>query len=293
MADGQTESMYHFRQAYIKEIAGDIDGAIEELEKATEGDVLPTVHLKLIELYQEKRLFEKALVKLNIMLSANPRSKDYRMLKIKTLKSMERFYEAYEEYEKILELFPNEPENYISEADFLIEGGKLEEALSRVRKAIELNPENPQFYINEAEILMEMERTEDAIKSVVKAISFAPCVPDYYSLAGKLLDGSKNYDEGEKYLIKASEMRPHELSIIQDLCEHFEKKEDLKSAIACYDRLIALNPYEASYFFERGTLNEELNNISAAIEDYTKASNLDPTNRQYSDRVNRLRNSGA
>ncbi|MCL5731025.1 MAG: tetratricopeptide repeat protein [Candidatus Thermoplasmatota archaeon] len=288
MEGEDTEAMYHFRQAYIKEISGDIDGAILELEKGTEGKAPQSVYMKLVELYLEKKYYEKALVKINMLLSVNPRNKEFRTMKIRTLKLMERFYEAYEEYEKILEQFPNEPENYLNEAEFLTEAGKLDEALSKIKRAVMLNPEDPELHIKEAEVLLEKERVDEAIECVTKAISYAPCIPDYYVLAGKLLDETGRFDDGEKYLIRAAEIRPHDLMILQDICEHFERKGDLHSAIVYYDKLIDLNPYEASFFFERGTLKEEMNNKAAAMEDYGKALTLDPENPQYSGRAKKL-----
>ena len=280
---------FHYRQAFLKRASGDLNGAILDLEKAVQSkDSQISYVWKLTELYCEGGQYEKAIERIDGLLSHDPGNQEYRKKKIEALRQLDRNYEAFEEFEKGNELNPHDPEWLMEEAEFLHDAEKPGEALDRIARAININPEKPEYRIAKADIMLELDNIHGALNEVNEAIRVMPCNPDNYVLAAKLMDELGMHEDAERHLLKATELRPHEIIRYQDLSEHFEKLENFRKAIECHDRMIELNPERAQLYFERAGLKEETGDVQGAREDYRKALSLEPRNPQYRKRLERL-----
>jgi tetratricopeptide (TPR) repeat protein len=65
------------------------------------------------------------------------------------------------------------------------------------------------------------------------------------------------------------------------------RKEDYSKALADLDKVIELNGELAEAYYARGLLHEHSNRLDKAVEDYTRALEIDPG---YTDAFNQRKN---
>ena len=103
------------------------------------------------------------------------------------------------------------------------------------------------------------------------------------------LQATKKYVEGiellqsgdasraNDYLIEAAKENPDNALAVyyQGLIDYTQR--DINSAIASYNKAIAVNPNFSLAYFSRGLANYRLGNLQKALEDYDKALQINPT----------------
>ena len=97
-----------------------------------------------------------------------------------------------------------------------------------------------------------------------------------YAEGIELLQSGDAYRANE-YLIEASQKNPNDALAVyyQGLIDYTQR--DINSAIANYDRAIAVNPNFSLAYFSRGLANYRLGNKPEALEDYNRALQINPT----------------
>jgi len=80
------------------------------------------------------------------------------------------FEEVIEEYNKAIELDPNNPVYHNNKGIVLEQMARLEEAVEEFGKAIELDPNNPVYHMNKGNTLSDLRRYQEAIEEYNKAI---------------------------------------------------------------------------------------------------------------------------
>ena len=159
-------------------------------------------------------------------------------------------------------------------------------AMLDYNKAIELEPNNPEAYIGRGSLKAAMGNDEhfsivkissvqgqtkalrgaikdyeDSLKDYNKAIELDPNNPEAYHERGSVKDKMGNLK-----------------SILQD------KKgslNDYKSALKDYNKAIELDPNKDTYYFYRGSVKSELGDYPGAIKDYNRLIKAEPKNADY------------
>ena len=142
-----------------------------------------------------------------------------------------RYEEAIEEFDKAIELDPNDPDYHYYKGIALYELHKYEEAIEEFDKAIELDPNDPVYHYNKGLALGELHKYEEAIKEFDKAIELNPYNPGYHNGKGLALSELHRYQE----------------------------------AIEEYDKAIELDPNDPDYHYNKGLAQEKLNQHSKKL----------------------------
>jgi len=120
------------------------------------------------------------------------------------------FEDAIEEFNKAIELDPNNPGYHTGKGLALHELHRYEEAIEEFDKAIERDPNNPIVHNNKGNALCELHRYEEAIEEYNKAIELDPNEPGYHFKKGvALLFDLHRYEEAIKEFEKANELDPN------------------------------------------------------------------------------------
>jgi tetratricopeptide (TPR) repeat protein len=137
----------------------------------------------------------------------------------------------------------------------LFEWGKISEAISSYEKSLELNPDQPNTYFMMAQAYRGLEAPMKAVSAFKKAIELKPNFFEaYYCMANALKE-----DEQFKDAIKA-------FGEAQNLAKnHPVKKDDTKNS----------NSIDALIFNEIGECFDELDEVEAALKNYTQATKVD------------------
>ena len=143
-------------------------------------------------------------------------------------------------------------------------------AVNDFTKAIELNPKNSHAYYNRAICENRLYNYKAAIDDFDKAAQLDP----------KNAWAIKNGDIARRYLARAGgtpqdfNSSPNDAEMYAKSALIKEKIADYQGAIKDYDLAIALNP-KAGYYFGRGDARYNLKLYADAVEDFTKAIELD------------------
>jgi len=180
---------------------------------------------------------------------------------------------------------------YQNRASIYIELGKSDEALADYDKSIELDPDNPLRYQLRANFYEELGEENKALIDYSKAIDLDKENPErwadraeFHYYAGHDQDAIQDYK-------KVLELDSTNIDAINTIGLIYQEQGKIDLAIETYERGIALektDPIAASYCYRnRGIIYIDQEKYQKAIDDFTKTIELDPnTPSRYIDRAN-------
>ena len=152
---------------------------------------------------------------------------------------------------------------------------QYEEAILNYDKAIELDPENFKIYEWRAVAKIQLGQNEEAIDDYSKMIKLYPGALTTYERRGKVLFSLKRYREAIADFSKMIELAPDfPFGYTRRGRARFELGQ-YQEAIADLDTAFQIDPDDVSACRLRGTANEHLGNLEAAKNDFQKALTLE------------------
>ena len=152
---------------------------------------------------------------------------------------------------------------------------QYEEAILNYDKAIELDPENFKIYEWRAVAKIQLGQNEEAIDDYSKMIELYPGALTTYERRGKVLFSLKRYREAIADFSKMIELAPDfPFGYTRRGRARFELGQ-YQEAIADLDTAFQIDPDDVSACRLRGTANEHLGNLEAAKNDFQKALTLE------------------
>ena len=170
--------------------------------------------------------------------------------------------------------YPTEVSAYIARASIYKEIGDLDQSLADYDRAIELDPDQFETYNLRALIHQDMGNIEDALTDFTFAINLAPA-PHLYTNRAILYVAQGNIDAALDDLDSSIELGPSENAFVMR-AGHKKDKGDLYGALADFDHAIELNPQSANAYNSRAYSYLELEDSQTALEDFNKAIELEP-----------------
>lgn len=195
------------------------------------------------------------------------------------------------DFDKALELDPNNADAYRLRGVYYANLGQYAQALQDLNKAIELNSNDESAHYNRAIVYSNLKQYEQAIQDLNQAIKVYPYSDEafaYYN-RGDAYRHLKQYEQAIKDFDKAIELDPNDTNSynLRGLC-YFELKQHYL-AITDFNKAIKLNPNDAALYFHRGVNYLELakppegtfknfdkSKGECALQDFTQAIKLDP-----------------
>lgn len=156
--------------------------------------------------------------------------------------------------------------------------GDYDRAILNYGLAIELAPDYVQAYIQRGRAYTgDIYRARRAIKDFSKAIELAPDLAIAYYHRGVRHFVTENYDQAVDDLSQAIDLDPTYTDAYRWRAMSFQKLGNQEQATADWERLLSITPQSAEGYLLRGSVHLEFNkDIEKAIEDYTKAIELEP-----------------
>jgi tetratricopeptide (TPR) repeat protein len=175
------------------------DGLLKIDAPATEYYRVVNVASELVK----KGEYEAAIAQWNKALELSPNEALAHFNLGNALVSMGRGDEAITHYEKALELSPGHSEAHNNLGNVLLTQRKLDEALAHFEKAVELNPDNANARSNLGSVLAQKGRITEAIPHLQKAVDFNPGSADAQNNLGVALAMTGSFDAGIVALAEA------------------------------------------------------------------------------------------
>lgn len=220
---------------------------------------------------------------------ANKTAQDY-IESGKTKLEEGKFQEALKDFNKAIELDPNNAEAYLKRTS--VKSGLMfddTDILKDCNKALELEPNNPKALVNRGIIKVNLKKEEEAIDDFNKALELLneairldPNNAEFYSDRARAKIGLKQIDEGLEDLNKAIELDPKDSFSYgyRGAIKSWYKKE-YNEAIEDYNKAFELTPNNVRIYYARGLAYKNLGEYKKALEDFNtgiKLNDLDSKN---------------
>ena len=156
---------------------------------------------------------------------------------------------------------------------------QYEKAIEDYNKAIELNPNDAEVYTNRGNPYYKLKRYEKAIEDYSKAIKLNPNDAVAYYNRGNAYDELKRYEKAIEDYSKAIELNPNYVDAYNNRGNAYRELNQHEEAIEDYNKSIELNPKYAEAYSNRGIAYLLTNKDSdKAITDFKCARDLSEEN---------------
>ena len=189
----------------------------------------------------------------------------------KTYYNNEEYDKAIEIFKKVVELYPNDNDNYYWLGRSYYQNEQYEEAINSLLKAIQLVPNSPEYWAMLGISYGINGQIEEAIKSLLKAAELNPDDSSNWYNLGYAYINNEQYQESIEPLLKATELNPDDRESWCFLGNSYLALKDNNNAVYSFERAIEINPNYSDAWNNYGVALQRLNRIDEAISAYSKA----------------------
>jgi superkiller protein 3 len=118
----------------------------------------------------------------------------------------------------------------------------VDEAIPQFQKALEINPNNPEAHQNLGKALLAKGQVDEAIAHFQRALEISPNYPDTHDNLGKALLQKGRVDEAIPQFQKALEINPNYTPAYYNLGRALVQKGRMHEAITCFQQALELDP---------------------------------------------------
>lgn len=229
-------------------------------------------------LYSSRKAYKASLDALNEALSVEPDNTEVLMAHAKTLRGLERYDEALNDYNLVISKNAKNSVAFNNRGIAYAQLKQYDNALKDLQEAVRLCPQSAEAQANIGRVYASMSKWDEAIEAFSLAIGNAPRQADMleergvaYNMAGDSESALADFDT-------ALEVRPSSARINSQRATTLRKLGRYEAALSAVDAAMRLAPKEGLLIAERGRIRFMLNKTDEAIEDLSKAIETDPRN---------------
>jgi len=187
------------------------------------------------------------------------------------LASRGRNEEAIIEFNRYIEVRPNDPIAYEVRGDSYYDTGRFDKAIDDYSTSIKLEPKLAEAYDKRAITYAELGDYEKSIKDLSKAIELYPENAEYYFNRSIIHDKSGNIDKTIDDCTKAIELDKNYAKAFYNRGMAYSEKGEHDKAISDYNAAIQLQPdFTADVYFNRGVAYQAKGEYKKALEDFRR-----------------------
>lgn len=187
------------------------------------------------------------------------------------------FKDAETQFQISLQNDPDQTEAYFNLGYLYQEQNEFEKALSFYKIVIERQPDNSMTFFRMGTCALFLNRKNDAKAFFHEALRHQPDSLDSAVQLASLCIEDNDYQDAEDVLRLCLVSHPEEESIIYTLALVLKEQEKYESALAQFNKLIAINGKHAEGFFHLADCCVQLGLIKQAEPFYAQAYKLEPT----------------
>jgi Flp pilus assembly protein TadD len=153
-----------------------------------------------------------------------------------------RVDEAITQYEKTLEMKPDDEDAHNKLGNALLQKGRVDDAITHFQKALKVDPDIALTHNNLGAALLQKGRVDEAITLFQKAIQLKPDYAEAYANLGNVFLQQGRVDEAITHFQKALEIKPDAALTHNNLGNALLKKGKVDQAITQYQTALQLKP---------------------------------------------------
>jgi tetratricopeptide (TPR) repeat protein len=185
--------------------------------------------------------------------------------------------EAFEQFQKALEINPHYVEARSNLGAALFQRGDVDDAVAQYKKALEINSNYAQANYNLGLALFQKGQVDDAIGQYKKAVKINPYYPEAHNTLGNALFQKGQLGEALEQFQKALEINPNYVNAHYNLGNALFQKGQLDEAIAQFQKAVEINPNYVDAHYNLGNALYQRGQSDEAIDQFEKALRINPT----------------
>jgi len=191
------------------------------------------------------------------------------------LVSMGNNEQAIVEFNRYIEVRPNDPIAYEVRGDAYYDTGQFDKAIDNYSTSIKLEPKLAEAYDKRAIAYAELGDFEKSIKDITKAIELYPENAEYYFNRSITHDKSGNIDKAIDDCTKAIELEKNYAKAFYNRGMAYSEKGEYDKAIFDFDKAISLKPdFMSDVYFNRAIAYQRRGENAKALADYKRVLEL-------------------
>ena len=184
--------------------------------------------------------------------------------------------EAIAEYERAIELAPNEAAVYRNLGSALGKQEEWQEAAAAYEKAIELDPDFGQAYGDVVAAYISLGRLSDAVDAGERAIELSPDYAGAHINLGVAYNEQGRTEEAAAQWEAAVELDPSSANAHVHLGRAYGKQGRLDEAAAQLEEAVEIDPNRANAHFNLGMVYHLQGKTSQALSEFEETIGIDP-----------------
>ena len=308
-AEDRGEAYYHFALGHLYHQFAQqfmrpeyVDRAVEEYLAALEADSGSTlIRVELINLYAGANRLDEAVAVAEEIFATNPDNVEVRRLLGRIYHSYatrgrqgrnpegrqgtnpELIQKAVEQFEKLVELEPDNPENHVGLGTLYRTTEELDKAETSIKRALDLDPSQTDAKAALAYVLMQSGKMGDAISALEEIVESGgdnhqhlEMLADAYAQTGRYRDASAMYARRLQTLSAQGGSSEDVLRVLQSLADSLFLSRQFGAALKNYDALLRVDPGKAEYLLKISQIEGIRENFPKAWEALDRARELEP-----------------
>jgi tetratricopeptide (TPR) repeat protein len=176
----------------------------------------------------------------------------------------------------VLRNYPMVPVAYNNRALTYKSAGSFELALADYNKALEIKPDDTEAFSNRGNIYLTTGRYDLALADLNRALAVKPDLPVTLNSRGAVYFNQGRYDEALADFNRALELKPDYVEAYLNRGNALSVKKDFASAIRDYDAYLRFEQQNPNAFYWRGLAEANTGKTEEALRDFDASLALNP-----------------
>jgi len=192
-------------------------------------------------------------------------------LKINQLLDEEKYDEGSKLLDEMISLYGEDQETFSLRIRILDLQKKIEEELREIQKAYEKYPDHPDFVRMMFNLKKDNLKDNDAAIAIYEKFlknTFNYAI--YKDLGQEYIDEGKK-DKGLQVMNKILELFPFDADFITNMAKYYFEQQNYSKALDFCKQSLQLAPYVATYWNNKGIIEEQMGKTEDAVASYSKA----------------------
>ena len=297
--ENRSEAYYHFALGHLYHQFAQqfmrpeyVERAIEEYLAALEADPGSTlIRIELINLYAGANRLDDAVAVAEEVFAENPDHVEVRRLLGRIYQSYatrgrrginpEMLQKAIAQFERLVELEPDNPENHVGLGTLYRAAQELDKAEESIGRALDLDPAQTDAKAALAHVLMQADKMRDAISVLEELVEsggddYQALLADAYAQDGRYRDAAAMYARRFQTISAQGGSSEDVLRVLQRLADSLLLSRQFGAALKNYEALLVLDPGKAEYLLKISQIEVIRENFPKAWEALERARELEP-----------------